>query len=59
MVCEQCGHPNEEHRLVTSSLFYCNQCKNVEVEASFSQEGGSDPSKSEEALTDLYNAFRK
>jgi hypothetical protein len=61
MVCSTCGHSNDAHQYVTSSLFYCSECKVLESHVAFSQEEakGNDPSKSDNALTDLYNAFRK
>ena len=59
MACTACGHPNDAHQYVTSSLFYCGQCKELESHVSFSQDEGSNPSKSEDVMTDLYNAFRK
>lgn len=58
MVCDSCGHLNDEHKAISSSMFYCGQCKIVESSISFSQETGSDPSKSGDAITDLYYAFR-
>jgi hypothetical protein len=59
MVCTICGHPNDAHQYVTSSMFYCDQCKVLESHVAFSQDAGSNPSKSEDALTDVYNAFMK
>lgn len=59
MVCTTCGHPNDAHQYVTSSLFYCDKCKALESHVAFSQDEGSNPSKSNDVMTDLYNAFRK
>lgn len=61
MVCDICGHLNSEHKSVTFSMFYCNQCKMIESSVSFSVDGagnGSDPSKSEDVLTDMYKSFK-
>jgi len=59
MVCNSCGHPNDAHQYVTSSLFYCDQCKVLESHIAFSKEDGNNPSKSDDVLTDLYNAFKR
>jgi hypothetical protein len=59
MACNACGHPNDAHQYVTSSLFYCSECKILESHVAFSEETGANPSKSEDALTDLYKAFKK
>lgn len=58
MVCDSCGHLNDEHKPISSSMFYCSQCKTVESSISFSQEAGNDPSKSSDVITDLYYAVR-
>lgn len=59
MVCDKCGHPNDDHKSLPSSLYYCNQCKALESGISFSAETGNDPSKSTDVMTDLYKAFRR
>jgi hypothetical protein len=60
MVCTSCGHSNDAHQYVTSSLFYCSECKVLESHVAFSQEETkNNPSKSDDVMTDLYNAFRK
>jgi hypothetical protein len=60
MACTLCGHSNDAHQYVTSSLFYCDQCKVLESHIAFSQEDAvGNPSKSDDVMTDLYSAFRK
>lgn len=60
MVCTICGHHNDAHQYVTSSLFYCSECKVLESHVAFSpDETAANPSKSEDVMTELYNAFRK
>ena len=59
MVCDKCGHPNDDHKGLPSSLYYCSQCKSLEQGISFSQESGNDPSKSLDVMTDLYKSFRR
>jgi hypothetical protein len=59
MACTTCGHPNDSHQYVTSSLFYCSECKVLESHVAFSEETGNNPSKSEDVMTDLYSSFRK
>jgi len=59
MACNSCGHPNDAHQYVTSSLFYCDQCKVLESNVAFSKEDGNNPSKSDDVLTDLYNSFKR
>ncbi|AFU60028.1 hypothetical protein Ngar_c31120 [Candidatus Nitrososphaera gargensis Ga9.2] len=60
MACNSCGHPNDAHQYVTSSLFYCSECKVLESHIAFSQEQAKgNPPKSDDVLSDVYNAFRK
>lgn len=62
MVCNSCGHPNDDHKSVSFSMFYCNQCKQIESSISFSTDGknvSSDPSKSTDVYTDIYWSFKK
>jgi hypothetical protein len=59
MACTVCGHSNDDHQYVTSSLFYCKQCKVLESHVAFSPEDAKNPSKSEEPVADVYNSFRK
>jgi hypothetical protein len=59
MACTLCGHANDAHQYVSSSLFYCDECKVLESHIAFSPETGNDPSKSEDVMTDLYNSFRR
>lgn len=60
MVCTTCGHKNDAHQYVTSSMFYCDGCKALESHVAFSpEEAAANPSKSEDVMTELYNAFRK
>ena len=59
MVCDKCGHPNDQHKAMTFSMFYCHLCKIVESSISFMPDGkpgdsnNDDPSKSSDAVTDI------
>ncbi len=64
MVCDSCGHANDDHKAVTFAMFYCHKCNKIESNVSFStgNEGQSgdhiDPSKSDDVLTDMYKSFK-
>lgn len=59
MVCDKCGHPNDQHKAMTFSMFYCHLCKSVESSISFLSDNNlsnslsDDPSKSNDAITDI------
>jgi hypothetical protein len=62
MVCNSCGHMNDEHRW-ERSLRLCptpeHQCKILKSDnITFSQEADNNPSKSDDALTDMYYSFK-
>jgi len=40
MPCELCGHLNKSHKKMTSTIYYCGDCKIVESHASFKDEKG-------------------
>lgn len=64
MVCDKCGHPNDQHKAMTFSMFYCHLCKSVESSVSFlpdnkqSDSTSDDPSKSSDAITDIFASVK-
>jgi len=63
MSCESCGHPRMAHKETTLSVYFCNQCQQIESHITFAVERKVEKSDlSEDLLSDLYwncKAFRR
>jgi len=63
MSCESCGHPRMAHKETTLSVYFCNQCNQVESHVTFVTDRKVEKSDmSEDLLSDLYwncKAFRR
>jgi len=40
MPCKMCGHLNKVHKKMTSTIYFCEDCKSVESYASFGPDAG-------------------
>lgn len=63
MSCESCGHPRMAHKETTLSVYFCNQCNQIESHVTFVIDRKVEKSDmSEDLLGDLYwncKAFRR
>jgi ribosomal protein L37AE/L43A len=67
MPCNTCGHPNKAHKKMTSSIYFCEDCKVVESYVSFSVEAGEQvedidsslqSTSTQDLLSEVYRAQR-